>query len=82
MTNTTVTNFRKDVFKYLGAVVNCNDVINVATKEGNAVVLSEEDYNGMLETLHLTSIPGMKERLLDSLSEPLENMQDANGVDW
>ena len=59
MTNTTVTNFRKNVFEYIGAVVNCNDVINVTTKEGNVVVLSEEEYNGMMETLALSAVPGL-----------------------
>ena len=53
-----------------------NDVINVYTKNGNAVVMSEEDYNGLMETLHLTSIPGMKERLVEGLETPIEECDD------
>lgn len=82
MTNTTITNFRKNVFDYLNAVVSCNDIINVTTKEGNAVVVSAEEYNGLLETLFLTSVPGMKQQLVESLSEPLDTMTDAKEVDW
>ena len=82
MTNTTVTNFRKNVFEYIGAVVNCNDVINVTTKEGNVVVLSEEEYNGMMETLALSAVPGLSKNLLNSLNEPIEDMMDAGEADW
>ena len=40
MTNTNATNFRKNIFEYLNQAVEYNDVINVTTKNGNAVVLS------------------------------------------
>ncbi len=82
MTNTTVTNFRNNVFEYLSAVVNCNDVVSVTTREGNAVVLSEAEYNGLIETLYLCSVPGMKEQILSSLSEPLTDMTDASEANW
>ena len=45
---------------------------NVTTRSGNAVILSEQDYNSLLETLHLTSIPGMTESLKAAAAEPLE----------
>lgn len=58
---------------------DCNDVINVNTKKGNVVILSEEDYNGLIETLYLTSIPGMKERLIEGKNAPLE---DSDVFEW
>jgi len=67
MTNTNATNLRKNLFGYLNSAVEFNDIINVNTKKGNAVILSEQEYNGLIETLHLCSIPGMKERLSDGL---------------
>lgn len=76
MTNTNATNFRKNLFEYLNQAVMYNDVINVNTKNGNAVVMSEEDYNGLMETLYLTSIPGMKERLVEGLETPIEECDD------
>lgn len=57
MTNTNATNFRKNIFEYLNQAVEYNDVINVTTKNGNAVVLSEADYNSLLETVYLMSHP-------------------------
>ena len=82
MTNTTVTNFRKNAFAYISGVVKCNDVVNITTKDGNAVMLSEADYNGLMETLLISSVPGLKADLLKSLDEPLADMSDASSVDW
>lgn len=72
MTNTNATNFRKNIFEYLNQAVVFNDVINVNTKNGNAIVISEEDYNGMMETLYLMSIPGVVESIKEAAEEPLE----------
>ena len=60
MTNTNITAFRKNVFGFVNQAVSYGDVVNVTTKNGNAVIISEQDYNSMVETLHLSSIPGME----------------------
>lgn len=73
MTNTNATNLRKNLFEYLNSAIEFNDVINVNTKKGNAVILSEQEYNGMMETLYLCSIPGMKERLEKGLAASEED---------
>lgn len=53
MTTITTTTLRKDIYNYLDSVVDYNEVLNVSTKKGNAVIISEEDYNGLLETLYI-----------------------------
>jgi len=63
MTNTNSTNLRKNLFSYLESVIDYNDVINVNTKKGNAIIISETEYNGLLETLYLLSDPNMKEKI-------------------
>lgn len=68
MTNINVTNLRKDLYNYLNLAIDFNDVINVSTKKGNAVILSEEEYNSLIETLYLTSLPDIKERLNESVN--------------
>lgn len=73
MTNTTITNFRKNVFAYVNQVIAYNNPVNIATKEGNAVVISEEEYNGMLATLELMREPGLVERIQAGRREPLES---------
>lgn len=71
MTNTNATHFRQNLFDYLNQAVLYNDVINVNTKNGNAILLSEEDYNGLLETVYLLSSRQTASELLDALQEPL-----------
>ena len=43
MLNTNITNFRKNIFGILEQTIKYNEPVNVSTKEGNAVILSEED---------------------------------------
>lgn len=78
MTNTSANNFKQNAFEYLDLAIDFNDVVNVSTNNGNAILMSEEDYNGLLETLYLLSVPKMKDNLIDSLKEPLESMVDVD----
>lgn len=64
MTNTNITNFRKSIYSMLENTIKYNEPINISTKNGNAVVLSEEDYNSLIETLYISSIPGLKEEII------------------
>lgn len=73
MTNTNITAFRNNLFDYVEKAVVYGDVVNVSTKHGNAVVISEDDYNSMVETLHLSSIPGMTESIKAAAEEPIED---------
>ena len=68
MINTNVTNFRKQIFELIDQTVKYNEPINISTKSGNAVLISEEDYNNLVETMYLNSIPGMSEKLKDGIS--------------
>lgn len=73
MTNTNITAFRKNVFGFVDQAVTFGEVVNVSTKNGNAVILSEADYNSLLETLHLSSIPGMVDSIKAADREPLSD---------
>lgn len=82
MTITNVTNFRKNIFSMLEQTIKYNEPINISTKDGNAVVLSEEEYQGMLETIYLMSIPEMKEKLIEGKNTPLSECVSESEVDW
>lgn len=62
MLNINITNFRKNIFSILEQTIKFNEPVNVSTKDGNAVMLSEEDCNGLMETLYLSTMPAMKEK--------------------
>jgi antitoxin YefM len=76
MTNTNITNLRKNLFDYANACIKYNDIINVNTKEGNVIMLSEEEYNGIMETLYLCSIPGMKESITRGMNTPVSECEE------
>ena len=77
MTTTNITNFRKNAFDYVEQTIKYNQPINITTKDGNAVLLSEEDYSGIMETLYLVSAPGMREKIMDGIATSLEDCVDA-----
>ena len=82
MTNTNITNFRKDIYKLLENTIKYNEPINISTKDGNAVVLSEEDYNNLIETLYISSIPKLKEELIKRKNSSDEDFVKEDEVDW
>ena len=62
--------------------IRYNEPLSIISKTGNAVVLSEEDYNSLVETLYLNSVPGMKEKLVEGLNTPLEDTVPEEEVVW
>ena len=76
MTHVNITNLRKNLFDYVNQAVEYNDVINISTKDGNAVMISEEEYNTMMETLYRLSVPGMKEKLEEGLNARTEDCEE------
>lgn len=82
MLNVNITNFRKNIFGILEQTIKYNEPVNISTKEGNAVVLSEEEYNGMMETLYLSSMPATKENIIEGLNTSLDDCISESEVEW
>ena len=82
MTTTNITNFRKNAFNYVEQTIRYNEPLNISTRDGNAVLLSEEDYSGIMETLYLVSAPGMREKIMDGMKTQLEDCVDEDAVEW
>ncbi len=82
MLNTNVTNFRKNIFGILEQTIKYNEPVNISTKEGNAVILSEEEYNGMMETIYLSSMPATKAKIIEGLNTSLDECISESEVEW
>ena len=82
MLNTNITSFRKNIFGLLEQTIKYNEPVNISTKDGNAIVISEEDYNNLMETLYLSSIPEMKKIIIDGMDTPLEECLPEKEVQW
>lgn len=82
MTNINVTNFRKDIYTLLEQTINFNEPINISTKNGNAVVISEEDYNSLMETVYIMSVPGLKDEILKRANDEENEFVSEEEVEW
>ena len=82
MINTNVTHFRKNVSTLLEQTLKFNEPIHVSTSNGNVVVLSEDDYRGILETLEMNANPVMKQKLLEGKDTPLSECIPESEVEW
>lgn len=63
MTNVTATEARKELFNLIRRALNAHDPVRIQHREGGVVLMSEEDYEGLIETLDLLSIDGMRESI-------------------
>lgn len=81
MTNVNITNFRKNIFEFINQAVEFNDVVNVATKNGNAVIMSESDYNSLMETLYITSA-GLSDSIREGMKTPVSECVPESEVEW
>ena len=71
---TNVSVLRKDLFNSIDNVIEYNEKIIVNTKKGNAVIISEEEFNSMLETIYLVSQPGLLEKIKKGEKEDIDSM--------
>ena len=80
MTTLNVTEARANLYKLIDdATVNHEPVV-ITGKRGNAVLLAEDDWNAINETLHLLSVPGMRESILEGMQESIDS--DATELNW
>ena len=71
MTTMTVTQARKRLFSLLDEANESHAPILIEGKRGNAVLISEEDWSAIEETLFLDSIPGMRKSIRRGMRTPL-----------
>lgn len=76
------TDFASHVEKYIAKVIKTDERLRIETEEGCAILLSEERYLGLKETLHLLSIPGMKEKILAATAEKIEDCVPEKDMAW
>lgn len=82
MMNTTATSFRKNLFSLLDQAIKFNEPINISTKNGNAIILSADDYNELVETLKVSSNSVMREKIIDGLNTAVTDCVPENEVIW
>ncbi|MFP4549002.1 MAG: type II toxin-antitoxin system Phd/YefM family antitoxin [Fidelibacterota bacterium] len=80
MNNTNITNARKNLYKVVKQVNETHEPVHIYGKKGNAVIVGEEDWKNIQETLFLASIPGMRESIIKGMEEDPEDCTEE--LDW
>ncbi len=74
MYNTNITNARANLYNLVNMAIDDSEVININTKNGNALLISEDDYNSLLETIYIMQ----DKETMKAIKESKENMNNDN----
>lgn len=80
MKSLTVTDLRKNLYKVVEETSQTHEPVHVYGKNGNAVLIGEDDWRAIQETLHLHSVTGMAKSIIDGMNTPLEDTSEK--LDW
>jgi len=80
MPTLTATEARKRLYTHVDDVADSHDPIQIDGKRNSAVLVSEEDWRAIQETLYLSSIPGMRKSIREGLKTPVEECEEE--LEW
>ena len=80
MKTLTTTEARKNIYKLIDQANETHEPIQITGKIHNAVLIGEEDWRNIQETMYLTSIPGMRESIVKGMKTPLSDT--SKELDW
>ena len=80
MDSRTASEARANLYRLIDETANSHEPILITSRRNNAVLLSEEDWSTIQETLFLLSVPGMRESLREGIAIPLEECHEE--LDW
>jgi len=80
MPTLTATEARSKLYRLIDETTNSHQPIIITGKRGNAVLVSEEDWQLLQETLYLLSIPGMRKSIREGLATSVDECEQ--DIDW
>ena len=80
MTTVNVTEARANLYKLIDDESASHEPVVITGKRGNAVLLSEDDWNAINETLYLLSVPSMRESIIEGMQENLD--ETSTELEW
>jgi len=73
---------RQNFFHLIEDTIKNHEPVMVTSKQGNVIIISEEDYKAIQETLYLLSVPGMRESIVDGMKATPEECVQAEEIEW
>jgi antitoxin YefM len=80
MKTVTASNARANLYRLIEETADSSEPVQITGKRANAVLVSEQDWRALQETMYLLSIPGMRESIREGLNTPLQDC--AEELDW
>ncbi len=80
MKTITATKARQNLYRLMDEVAVTSEPVQITGRRANAVLISEDDWRALEETVHLMSIPGMAESIREGLETSLEECVEE--LDW
>ena len=80
MKTISATEARKKLYRLLDEVAVTSEPVQITGRRASAVLVSEDDWRALAETVHLMSIPGMAESIREGMETPLEDCVEE--LDW
>lgn len=80
MTTFNATEARSNLYKLIDETAASHQPIFIKGKRSNAVLISEEDWNSINETLYLVSMPGMRESIIEGMKSDVGECDKE--LDW
>lgn len=77
MKSITASKARARLYRLLEEATVTSEPIQITGKRANAVLVSEDDWRAIEETLYLLSIPGMRESIRKGMETPIEDCAEA-----
>ena len=74
------TEARAKLYSLIDETASSHQPIVITGKRANAVLVSEEDWNAISETLYLLSVPGMRQSIKEGLEQDLSDC--STELDW
>jgi antitoxin YefM len=71
MITLTASEARAGLYRLIDQTAETHKPVVISGKRTNAVLVSEEDWSAIQETLYLLAVPGMRESIKESMTEPL-----------
>jgi len=79
MTSIKATDARAKLYRLLDEVAESHEPVVITGKRSNAVLVSEDDWRSIQETLHLLSVPGMRESIREGMETPVDECSEDPG---
>ena len=77
MKSINIKNAENNLYRIIESVNKTHEPVCITGEHSSAVLIGEDDWKSIEETLHLASVPGMRDSIIEGMDTPLSEMEEA-----